>query len=281
MTEGRAAADDGRRPGGLAETIIGIKGAGEMASAVAWRLFMANLRRVFMMEAARPLAVRREASFCEALVEGAQTVEGVAALRVDAPADIPRAWERGMIPVAVDPEWRLIAAIRPDVVVDAIIAKRNLGTHRGEAALVIGLGPGFTAGGDVHFVIETNRGHNLGRIITSGAAEPDTGIPGEIAGASAARVLRAPAAGAFASDHRIGAMVAPGEILGWVGGEPVVAAIGGVLRGLIRPGTFVPAGLKVGDIDPRGDIGNCGTISDKARAISGSVLEAVLRVFNR
>lgn len=265
----------------LPETVVGVKGAGEMASAVAWRLFMANIRKVFLMEAPMPLAVRREVAFCEALFDGEKQVEGVRAVRVEAPGDIPRAWEAGAIPVAVDPEWRLVQAVRPDVVVDAILAKRNLGTRRTEAPLVIGLGPGFTAGEDVHVVIETNRGHHLGRVITAGAAEPNTGVPGEIAGESAARVLRAPVAGVFRSDSRIGAMVARGQTVGFVDASPVVAGVTGVLRGLIRPGTTVAAGLKIGDIDPRGEAAYCTTISDKARAIAGAVLEAVLRVFNR
>ena len=180
----------------------------------------------------------------------------------------------------VDPDWKALDALRPDVVVDAILAKRNLGTHTGEASLVIGLGPGFNAGEDVHLVVETNRGHNLGRIITAGPAEPNTGVPGTIAGVTGQRVLRAPADGQFLSERSIGDQVKAGEMVGSVGEAPVRALIDGVIRGLIRPGNHVTPGLKIGDVDPRAQKQNCDTISDKARAIGGAVLEAILRVFN-
>jgi xanthine dehydrogenase accessory factor len=269
--------------GGLIELqklIIAVKGAGEMASALAWRLFMANVRRIVMLETAMPLAVRREVAFCEAVYAGAKTVEGVEALKAAGAAQLPAVWEQGRIAVAVDPHWDLLRTIRPDVLVDAILAKRNLGTRRHDAALVIGLGPGFTAGDDVHVVIETRRGHDLGRILTLGSAEPNTGIPGTIAGVAEERVLRAPEEGEFRSTLRIGDRVEPGATVGQVADSAVRARIGGVLRGLIRPGTRVSAGLKIGDIDPRGVVAHCFTISDKARAIAGSVLEAVLRTYN-
>jgi xanthine dehydrogenase accessory factor len=265
----------------LKELVIAIKGAGEMASAVAWRLYLSNLRNIVMMEAAMPLAVRREVAFCEAVYNGSKTVEGVEALRAAVVAEIPHVWELGKIAVTVDPGWQTIYQIRADVLVDAILAKQNLGTEKRDAGLVIGLGPGFVAGEDVHFVIETRRGHNLGRIITAGSAEPDTGIPEPVDGISAERVLRAPAEGEFRSLCRIGDSVARGALIGHVGDAEVSSRIGGVLRGLIRPGTWVTEGLKIGDIDPRGDVTACFTISDKARAIAGSVLEAVLRIYNR
>jgi len=265
---------------GLSERTIVIKGAGEMASAVAWRLYMANLKKILMLDTSDPLAVRRAVSFCEAVHDGHQTVEGVEAISVFEPADIYAAWERKQIAVAADPQWRLLKQLRPDLVVDAILAKKNLGTGMNEAALVIGLGPGFIAGSDVHLVIETNRGHNLGRIITQGAAEPNTGIPGNIAGFTEERVLRAPADGLFKARRSIGDMVKAEAIIGSVAGVTVYAPIGGVIRGLIRSDTDVSKGLKIGDIDPRGRKANCYTISDKARAIGGSVLEAVMRVYN-
>ncbi|MBW2060301.1 MAG: EF2563 family selenium-dependent molybdenum hydroxylase system protein [Deltaproteobacteria bacterium] len=269
------------KPGkALNELIVGLKGAGEMASAVAWRLYQARIRQLFMMEIPRPLAVRREVSFCEALHEGLKTVEGVEAVRAAGVKEIARAWEQTQIPVIVDPRWETIDEMGPDVVVDAILAKRNLGTTMREASLVIGLGPGFTAGQDVHMVIETNRGHNLGRVILSGQAESNTGVPGEILGSSAERVLRAPSNGLFRSFPQIGDQVEPDEIVGDVNGNEVRARIGGVIRGLIASGVQVNRGLKIGDIDPRGDVSYCGTISDKARAIGGGVLEAILRVFN-
>jgi len=269
-----------RFPIKLTQRVIAIKGAGEMASAVAWRLYMANLRSIFMMETAMPLAVRREVSFCEAVHRGSKTVEGVEAVKAGTAEDIPRMWRLGKVVVIVDPEWRTLNQIQPDVVVDAILAKHNLGTRKDDAPLVIGLGPGFVAGGDVHLVIETNRGHHLGRLIFSGSAEPDTGIPAPVGGVAAARVLRAPVAGEFQSSRNIGEAVRQGEVIGRVGETEVTAGIDGVLRGLMRTPTRVPKGIKLGDIDPRGEAGFCCTISDKARAVAGSVLEAILRTFN-
>jgi xanthine dehydrogenase accessory factor len=161
-------------------------------------------------------------------------------------------------------------------VVDAIMAKRNLGTSIAQAELVIALGPGFTAGRDAHLIVETHRGHNLGRIIHDGSAFPDTGIPGDIEGKTSQRVLRAPRDGIFESELRIGSSVTEGMIVGQVAASPVVAGIGGVLRGLIRPGTLVSQGLKIGDVDPRGERSYCFTVSEKARALGGSVLETIL-----
>ena len=269
-----------RRQKFLNQLIIGIKGAGEMASGVAWRLYQANIRLIFMMEIPRPLAVRREVSFCEALLCERKIVEGVEAVRVRGTEEIPSAWGKGQIPVIADPQWLVIPEMNPDVLVDAILAKRNLGTGMKEAPLVIGLGPGFTAGADTHMVIETNRGHDLGRVILAGQAEPDTGLPGEVNGYASERVLRAPASGVFNPVLHIGDMVEPGEIVGRVNGTVVRTNIGGVIRGLIAPGVEVTKGLKIGDVDPRGEIEHCITISEKARAIGGGVLEAILRVYN-
>ena len=263
----------------LSDIVIGIKGAGEMASAVAWRLYMANFRNLFMMEAPDPLAVRRRVSFCEAVHDGTQTVENVTGIRAQDIDQVQAAWQTWRIPVLVDPQWTMIDRLEPDVVIDAILAKKNLGTHRGEARLVIGLGPGFFAGEDVHLVIETNRGHHLGRIITSGPAAPNTGVPGNIGGHTRQRILRAPAAGRFVAFGDIGDRVKAGERVGTVEKATVRAEIDGILRGLIRTGTDVSKGLKIGDIDPRGDEAHCLTISDKAGAIGGSVLEAVIRTF--
>lgn len=264
----------------LRELTIVIKGAGEMASAVAWRLYMANFKKILMLETANPLAVRREVSFCEALHDGSQSVEGVNAIAAASIEAIHTAWEQGRIAVAADPQWRLLEQVRPQVVVDAILAKKNLGTWMMDAELVIGLGPGFNAANDVHMVIETNRGHDLGRIITAGSAEANTGVPGAIAGFTEERVLRAPAGGKFKTTRSIGDFVVADEIIGTVAGQTVSSRINGVLRGLIRSETTVTRGLKIGDVDPRGQKQYCYTISEKARAIGGSVLEAVLRVFN-
>lgn len=265
----------------ISELIIGIKGAGEMATAVAWRLYMANIRNIFMMETSNPLAVRRRVSFCEAIRDGSQSVENVTAVGVDNAMEIRSAWTNGKIAVVADPRWTAIETIQPDVIVDAILAKKNLGTDLTEAPLVIGLGPGFAAGRDVHLVVETNRGHHLGRIITAGSAEPNTGKPGNIAGFTKERVLQAPADGRFMTGLSIGDQVSAGDEIGSVEGKTVRAAIDGVLRGLLRSGTNVKKGLKLGDIDPRKGTDFCATISDKARAISGSVLEAILRDYNR
>ena len=259
---------------------VGIKGAGEMATGIARGLYRANIRKLFMMEIERPLAVRRKVSFCEAICTDHQTVENVEAVRTAEMEEIALAWRNRQIPVLVDPQWHSIRELKPDVVLDATIAKRNLGTTREEARLVIGLGPGFTAGKDVDIVIETNRGHNLGRIINSGCAEPNTGVPGSIGGHSAKRVLRAGATGTFDSDRCIGELVKQGDCVGTVDGTAVTAQIDGVLRGLIRPGIAVSEGLKIGDIDPRGRVDYCVTISDKSRAIGGAVLTAILSEFN-
>ncbi|MDP2663370.1 MAG: selenium-dependent molybdenum cofactor biosynthesis protein YqeB [Dehalococcoidia bacterium] len=247
----------------------------------AWRLWQANIRRIFMLEVPQPLAVRRRVSFCEAVYEGESDVSGVTAVRSGDVSGIQQAWEAGKIAVVVDPEWALLAQLRPQVVIDAILAKRNLGTGLGEAPLVVGLGPGFRAGVDCHMVIETNRGHNLGRLILEGAAEPNTGIPGEIGGYLQERVLRAPCDGIFTSSLDIGNSVRQGEVVGIVGGGVVRAGIAGIIRGLLRPGTEVQGGVKLGDIDPRGEISYCGTISDKSLAIGGAALEAILKVYNR
>jgi xanthine dehydrogenase accessory factor len=264
----------------LNELIVAIKGAGEMASAVAWRVYMSNIRRVLMLETPSPLAVRREVSFCEAVLDGSQSVEGVEACMADNETAIREAWTRKKIAVVVDPEWKMLDRVEPHVVIDAILAKKNMGTHLGEAPLVIGLGPGFIAGQDVHVVIETNRGHNLGRIMSSGAAEPNTGIPGSIGGYTEERVLRAPCDGEFIARRAIGDRVKKGDTVATVAADTVQAKIDGVLRGLIRSSSPVRQGLKLGDIDPRGNVDYCHTISDKARAISGSVLEVILRRYN-
>jgi xanthine dehydrogenase accessory factor len=264
----------------LNQLIVVIKGAGEMASAVAWRIYMSNIRQILMLESASPQAVRREVSFCEAVHDGRKTVEGVEANRADNDDEAREAWRQGKIAVVADPEWKMLDRLQPNVVIDAILAKKNLGSHMREAPLVIGLGPGFVAGHDVHFVIETNRGHNLGRIMTSGTAEPNTGIPGPIGGYTAERVLRAPCDGEFQARCSIGNLVKKGDRVGTVAADAVLSNIDGVLRGLIRSSSRVHRGLKLGDIDPRGDVDYCHTISDKARTISGSVLETILRVFN-
>jgi xanthine dehydrogenase accessory factor len=263
---------------GLADITVLIKGAGEMASGVAWRLYQCGFS-IFLTETDQPLAVRRKVSFCEAVYDEQTKVEGVEALLITDPDDRFRAWAEGKIPLLLDPDCKSKDIIKPHVLVDAILAKKNIGTTLTDAPLVIALGPGFEAEKDAHFVVETNRGHNLGRLLTTGHAEPDTGVPGPIQGITADRVLRAPTTGRFQGSMDIGAQVKQGDVIGTVTGEPVKAKIEGVLRGLIHNGIEVTGGLKIGDIDPRGIHAYCYTISEKARALGGAVLEGILRYY--
>ncbi len=257
-----------------------IKGAGEMATGIACRLYRARIHRIVMAEIKQPLAVRRAVSFCEAVYDGHVAVESIKGTRVVDEKEIHTVWKQEGVAVIIDPDWQIGRQIEFDVVIDATIAKTNLGTSRDEAPLVIGLGPGLRAGSDVHQVIETNRGHNIGRIIDVGEAEANTGIPGEIDGYTSERVLRAPCDGRFSSDRAIGDLVKAGDPLGQVAEETINASIDGVIRGLIRPGSIVRQGLKIGDIDPRGIRDYCFTISDKARSLGGAVLEAILGKYN-
>lgn len=264
----------------LNELVIAVKSGGEIASAIVCRLHQANFYKIVILEADNPKAVRRGVSFCEAVHEQSKKVEGIEAVKAEDMADVASLWERKAVPVVVDPDWSILKEIKPDVLIDAIIAKRNLGTSMQDAALTIGLGPGFTAGKDVHFAIETNRGHDLGRIIESGSPYPDTGVPGVIGGFSRERVLRAPVAGIINWDRALGDIVEAGEPLGYVNGVAITATLSGLLRGQIRAGSQVKQNLKIGDIDPRGDVAYLTSVSDKGRAIGGAVLEGILRVFN-
>lgn len=256
------------------KTLVLVKGGGDLASGIAHRLFRAGYG-VIITELDKPTVIRRTVSFAAALYEGSTTVEGITAekARIE---EIPIKMAAGIIPVLIDPDCSCLPRIQPAAVIDAILAKQNTGTSIHDAQAVIAAGPGFVAGRDVHAVVETMRGHNLGRVITSGAAEPNTGVPGDIGGYTIERLLRAPVAGVFQSVSSIGASVAAGETVAFVGGVPVIAAIGGVLRGLLYDGLAVHQGMKIGDIDPRCRPEHCYTISDKARAIGGGVLEALL-----
>ncbi|MBI4776879.1 MAG: EF2563 family selenium-dependent molybdenum hydroxylase system protein [Deltaproteobacteria bacterium] len=263
----------------MKDLVILVLGAGEMASATAHRLFRCHFK-LLLTEIEEPLAVRRAVSFCEAVYEGSQTVEGVTAVRIDRIEDAQKIRDSGRLPILVQGPYDP-PPFRPDVIIDATLRKHNFGLTMDDASMVIALGPGFTAGNDVHVVVETNRGHNLGRLIFEGTADPDTGVPGSIAGYDKERVLRSPAEGIFMSNVRLGDRVEQGQEVAEVAGKPVTSAVSGVLRGLIRPGIRVSKGMKVGDVDPRGDIGYLSTISDKARNISGSVTEAILNRFNQ
>jgi len=257
----------------LDERLVVVKGAGDLATGVACRLHRVGFH-VLMTEVARPTVIRRTVAFAEAVHDGCCEVEGIEGLVVDDAAGAQLVFNRGAVAVLVDPEARTALEMRPSLVVDAIIAKRNLGTRLGDARAVVALGPGFRAGVDVHAVVETMRGHDLGRVLWQGEAAPNTGIPGEIGGHGAERVLRAPLAGTFTASREIGDRVEPGDRVGDVDGEPVFTSIGGVLRGILRSGLPVTPGFKVGDVDPRATREHCFTVSDKALAVAGGVLEA-------
>ena len=295
--------------------LIICRGAGDLATGIIHRLHRAG-HRVIALETDYPAAIRRQVSFCEAVYDGSAAVEGVTARLVPALADaetdtetysgindtpaahiVSEKWdssaieavlEAGEVPLLIDPKGESSVLLKPDVVVDAIIAKKNLGTTINMAPLVIGVGPGFTAGQDVHLVIESMRGHNLARIITDGMAQPNTGVPGNIAGFTSERVIHAPAAGYIHDVRKIGDIVQKGDEIARIYPDkesydnalseyvPVNATITGIIRGLIREGYYFREGFKIADIDPReSELTNCFTISDKARSIAGSVLEAV------
>lgn len=271
----------GGRERRLEDLVVLIRGAGEMASGVAHRLYHSHFK-ICMLEITHPLAVRREVSFCEAIYEGEKEVEGVRAKFISNPKGVETVWKEGKIPLLVDPDGKETRNfLAPDVLIDAIVAKRNSGNQIHDASLVIGLGPGFTSGKDVHIVIETNRGHHLGKMILSGTAELDTGIPGEIGGYTIERLLRTMKKGIFRPYKSIGERVNKGSVVAVVDDYPIIAKISGVVRGLLREGVEVRKGMKVGDIDPRGKRELCFTISEKARAIGGGVLEAILYWFNQ
>ena len=250
--------------------LVVIRGAGDIASGIALRLYRAGLQ-VVMTDLPAPTAIRRTVCFSQAIPEGRCTVEDVAAVRIRRPEEAAQALSEGVIPVLADPEGACIPVLRPHALVDAILAKRNLGTAITDAPVVVGVGPGFTA-------VETMRGHYLGRTLYEGPAQPNTSIPGLIGGFAGERVLRAPADGIFHACRAIGDTVEPGDTAGTVGGVPMVCTIGGVLRGLLADGTPVHAGMKAGDVDPRCEIRHCYCASDKALAVGGGVLEAILHL---
>jgi xanthine dehydrogenase accessory factor len=261
----------------MLDVSIVIKGAGEIASGIAHRLFMATMTRICMIEIESPLCVRRTVSFSEALFERQVEVEGVVGTVVQNRAELAEAWDRKQIGVIVDPAWKIIADLKPDVVVDAIMAKKNLGTSKDEAPVVIGIGPGFSAPDIVHAVIESNRGSTLGQAIYKGAAQSYTGVPAMKGGFSWERVLRAPHAGMVRQVKSIGDHIHSGDTILYVDKTPVRAAINGIVRGVIRE-IEVEENEKVGDIDPRSELSCCRTISDKARVIGGGVLEAIMHL---
>ena len=260
--------------------LVEIRGAGDIATGIALRLRRAGCD-VVMCDLAVPTSIRRTVSFSEAIRLGACEVEGIRAVRARSVEKARGIAASGEVAVIVDPEGTSAAELSPDVLVDAILAKRNLGTTPDMAPVVIGVGPGFTAGRDCHAVVETKRGHYLGQVLYEGSPAPNTGIPGVIAGHSADRVLRAPADGVFEPRLSIGDVVRAGQVAAVVSGVPMTCTIDGVLRGLLQEGVEVTCGMKSGDIDPRCAPGHCNTCSDKARAIGGGVLEALLHFTHR
>ena len=262
------------------EKLIIVRGAGDISTGTIHRLVKAGFP-VLALETDRPSAIRRRVAFSEAVYDGIAQVEDVTAVRIEKTEEVFPVLAEGKVPLLIDPEGKSIAELCPAVVVDAILAKKNLGTKKEMADLTIALGPGFSAGEDVHYVIETMRGHDLGRIISFGRAQENTGIPGLIGGYGAERVIHSPCAGIFHLKRDIGSLVEKGEVLGIIlssSGEetPVRSKIPGVVRGVIRNEYRVPKGFKLADVDPRpGERKNCYTISDKARCIAGSVLELI------
>jgi xanthine dehydrogenase accessory factor len=261
--------------------LVIVKGGGDLATGIIHRLWRSGFP-VISTEVDNPTMVRRTVSFAECLYSGHHVVEGVTSSRAE--GTTPKAQlasarallAEKIIPVVIDPEARIVALARPAALVDAIMAKRNLGTRIDQSDVVVGIGPGFTAGIDSHAVIETARGHDLGRVIIDGGAEPNTGVPGQIGGYTTERLLRSPSAGVFEPCSLIGDTVKAGDTVATVSGQAVTAQIDGVLRGLLREGIEVTEGFKVGDVDPRAKPEHCNTISDKSRAIGGGVLEAIM-----
>ena len=255
-----------------------IRGAGDLASGVALRLWHSGFD-VVMTDIERPTCIRRTVSFAQAIMNGRADVEDVSAQRAENITHARELLKRNILPVFVDPDCECRHELHPDILVDAVLAKKNLGTKITDAPIVIGVGPGFTAGIDCHAVVETMRGHTLGRVIYSGSALPNTNIPGRIGGFAGERVLRAPADGIFKGIRQIGDLVEAGEVVGTVGGEPMISTIGGVLRGLLADGAIAHKGMKAGDVDPRGVKEYCYTVSDKALSVAGGVLEAALHLY--
>lgn len=262
-----------------------VRGGGDLATGVIHRLWSAGFAPL-VLECAYPAAIRRQVALSEAVYQKRATVEGMTGVLVSSPDEADAVLNAGDVPVLVDETVACAAAFAPDILIDAIIAKRNLGTSRALAPLTIALGPGFTAGVDVDAVVETKRGHNLGRVIRRGCAAPNSGVPGNIGGYTKERVLHAPCAGTLHIVQDIGAVVEKGQIIAQISGDdgsatPIFATLSGIIRGMIRDGYPVTAGFKIADIDPRREeLSNCFTISDKARCIAGSVLELVCTYAN-
>ena len=259
------------------DRLVLIRGAGDIATGVAVRLKNSGFK-VVMTDISQPTVIRCSVAFAQCIYGQSVEVEGITARKAKDCKDVFKAIEQNQIPVMVDEDCCSLSSLKPTFVIDAILAKRNLGTTKDMAPVTIALGPGFTAGEDCDAVIETNRGHHLGRVIYNGVTQANTGIPGNIAGYSHQRVLRAPSDGVMHNHVKLGDIVEEGDIIAHIGDPPVVAPLSGMVRGLLNEGLTVTQGFKVGDIDPRGIEADFTTISDKARAIGGSVLEAMLHL---
>ena len=254
---------------------IWIRGAGDLATGIALRLYRSGFD-IVMSDIAVPTTVRRTVAFSPAVYTGETSVEGITGKLCENISMIDTVMESGCIPVIVDPSGEIMKEYKPDIIVDAIIAKTNIGTKITDADIVIGVGPGFEAGVDCHAVVETKRGHNLGRVLWSGSAYPNTGVPGNIGGYTVERIIRATADGVFRAKVNIGDYVKAGDLLAYCDETPVYANIDGIVRGLLQDGVKVKKGMKSGDVDPRAEKEYCFSVSDKASAIGGGVLEAIL-----
>ena len=263
------------------KNLILVRGGGDLATGTIYKLYKCGFP-VLILEVSMPSAIRRNVAFCEAVYQGTQRVEDMTCYLAKSLEQAQQFLEEGKLTVLIDPTGDAIPVLKPLAVVDAILAKKNLGTNQDMAPITVALGPGFTAGKDVDAVVETKRGHNLGRVLWQGCAAPNTGIPGIIGGYGKERVIHCPAKGILRNVKKITDTVSKGDVIAVVETEngivPVEATLDGILRGLIRDGYLVSVGFKIADIDPRADeYSNCFTISDKARCIAGGVLEAIVQ----
>lgn len=262
----------------IEDTVVAVRGGGDLATGTVQKLVHAGFK-VVIIETSIPLMIRRTVSLGSAVLDGQATVEDMTAV-LTTEKNLEKVWENNQIPVIIDPDCELISKVNPQILVDAILAKKNIGTKRSMAPITIALGPGFRAPQDVNAIVETMRGHNLARLIFDGEPLANTGIPGVIAGKSFERVIHAPASGKVQYIHQIGDQVLKREALFTIDQTRVLSPLTGTLRGLIAEGAMVKKGLKIADVDPRANI-NCYCISDKARAIGGGVLEAALMLGHR
>ena len=260
----------------ITDTVV-IRGAGDVATGIGHRLHRCGYK-VLHLDIEKPLVIRRTVAFTQAIFSGEGEVDGVKCIKTDNLEEIKRAWKDDYVAVMIDPKGEIIEELKPDVIVDAIIAKKNIGTNKSMARTTIAVGPGFVAGEDVDVVVESNRGHFLGSIILEGSAAPNTGEPGNIGGFTSQRVIRANADGVIENVKSIGDLVKQGDPIAYIGDTVVEASLDGVLRGLISDKSNVFKGLKIADVDPRGEKEYCYTITEKARAIGGAVLEGILHM---